>query len=147
MLSSFCQYYVTHDNFKGRFVVFSKQILTGYLMLGQVILGQRIAHLGQAIGLSGLETPRRGQIQEKTYCENTKKPPLRGVATKGTIPLLCNAIMSTFNFDRMDIMKREKLSSIQVANMDIFCWSVGGEGQGRGNCYFSQLEVLLYQST
>ena len=65
---------------KGRFVVFSQQLLRCYFMLGQMISPQ-----GQAIGPYG-QSPRRSSKQEKSYCYNTTKRHLRGVDTKETIP-------------------------------------------------------------
>ena len=57
---------------KGCFVVFSKQLLKGKVKFGDCP--------------AGLEPPCWGQKQEKNYCENTTKRPLRGVVMKGTIP-------------------------------------------------------------
>ena len=55
-----------------------------------------------------------------------------------------------------DILPGEDLSSIKLANMDLIYLSVlsssrragdGVKGVDGGYCYFSQLRVLLYQST
>ena len=52
---------------------------TSFYRLGQVKLGYVIAPQGQVIGPAGLEIG-------ESYCENTTKRPLRGVASKVTIP-------------------------------------------------------------
>ena len=65
---------------KGRFVVFSKWLQIGYFRLGQVMLGQVIVPPGQS-------PPQGLEIGEKLLL-NTKKRPLRGVATNGTIPIV-----------------------------------------------------------
>ena len=59
---------------KGRFVVFSKWLL---IMIGYIGLGDCPA---------GLKPPTGVRNRKKNYCENTKKRPLRGIATKGTLP-------------------------------------------------------------
>ena len=49
----------------------------------------------------------------------------------------------------VDIMTREKMSSILIPNMDIiypdqFVHLVGGERWGKGDLYFSQLQFSLH---
>ena len=58
---------------KGRFVVFSKQLLIGYFRLGDcpAVLGNWPC---------SVTAPHRGQKQEKSYSDN-------GVVTRGTIPI------------------------------------------------------------
>ena len=71
---------------------FLQQLLMDYFRLGQVIALQ-----GQENGPAWIEPPpRSGQKQDKIYCENTKKRPLRGIVMKGTIPKIYVHLLNDF---------------------------------------------------
>ncbi len=63
---------------KGRFVVFTHKLMIGYFRLDDCP--------------EGLGLPAGARNRGKSYCENTTKRPLRGVAMKGTIPQFTNKL-------------------------------------------------------